>query len=267
MPLQLAHFEHWNAKIGEAITSLGTSDFPRQLEAALRTLIDFDKCLVYSYSKFQKSASLYHNVDDETVKLIVDEYLSGPYLLDPFYSAVAGGKRAGFGAIRTLAPDHFTRSEFYRHHYVRTGIADEIGIFFQIADDKTAVLSISRQKPRRMFNESERKLFASVMPIVEKFGAMHWSQSKSAEKTEKARLTIDNVFDGFGRGVVTAREREIVALVLKGHSSPSIGQVLNISEGTVKIHRKHAYDKLKISSQAELFSLFLDALEQHLEVD
>jgi hypothetical protein len=29
---------------------------------------------------------------------------------------------------------------------------------------------------------------------------------------------------------------------------------------TVKLHRKHAYAKLEVSSQAELFYLFLDSL-------
>jgi hypothetical protein len=48
--------------------------------------------------------------------------------------------------------------------------------------------------------------------------------------------------------------------VLRGHSSDSISQQLGIAQGTVKIHRKNIYNKLKISSQSELFSLFISSL-------
>ena len=37
----------------------------------------------------------------------------------------------------------------------------------------------------------------------------------------------------------------------------STGEVLGITPGTVKIHRKNIYAKLGISSQAELFNRFI----------
>lgn len=52
-------------------------------------------------------------------------------------------------------------------------------------------------------------------------------------------------------------EIEITSLILRGHSSAAIADALNIAEGAVKIHRKNIHQKLRISSQAELFSLFL----------
>ena len=48
--------------------------------------------------------------------------------------------------------------------------------------------------------------------------------------------------------------------MLHGHSTKSIASRLGISVETVKLHRKHAYAKLEVSSQAELFYLFLDSL-------
>jgi DNA-binding CsgD family transcriptional regulator len=60
----------------------------------------------------------------------------------------------------------------------------------------------------------------------------------------------------------TARETEIAALILQGHSNVSIGQALKISGETVKVHRKHLYAKLSISSQTELFLLFIDRIKQ-----
>ena len=53
--------------------------------------------------------------------------------------------------------------------------------------------------------------------------------------------------------------------MLKGHSSEAIGDILGISSGTVRIHRKNVYSKLGIKSQGELFSRFIDALSAEVE--
>jgi len=57
--------------------------------------------------------------------------------------------------------------------------------------------------------------------------------------------------------LLTRRELEIVTLILKGHSNLSLAAVLSLSPNTVKVHRRQIYSKLAISSQAELFRLFL----------
>nr|WP_237684321.1 helix-turn-helix transcriptional regulator [Pseudaminobacter soli] len=56
---------------------------------------------------------------------------------------------------------------------------------------------------------------------------------------------------------LTPRELEVVGLVLEGHSSESISSLLGISAGTVRIHRKNIYAKMRISSQRELFAIFI----------
>jgi len=57
--------------------------------------------------------------------------------------------------------------------------------------------------------------------------------------------------------VLTPRECEVVKLVLRGYSTKSVSQSLGISPGTVKVHRENIYAKLAVSSQAELFNLFI----------
>ena len=66
--------------------------------------------------------------------------------------------------------------------------------------------------------------------------------------------------DDFGSSLLTERETQVINLVLHGHSTKSVAERLGISVETVKLHRKHAYAKLEVSSQAELFYLFLDSL-------
>ena len=48
-------------------------------------------------------------------------------------------------------------------------------------------------------------------------------------------LQVASAFENFGDGILTRREREVVRMVLRGHSSNSIGRHFQITTGTVKI--------------------------------
>ncbi len=55
-----------------------------------------------------------------------------------------------------------------------------------------------------------------------------------------------------GLGALTNREREILHLVVEGHTSPEIGERLSISTRTVETHRANIMRKLNVRNQAEL---------------
>ena len=61
---------------------------------------------------------------------------------------------------------------------------------------------------------------------------------------------------------LSRRQAEVALMILRGHSSVSIGLGLGISPQTVKVFRKQLYRKCGISSQAELFTLLLPLLGQ-----
>lgn len=58
---------------------------------------------------------------------------------------------------------------------------------------------------------------------------------------------------------LTAREREVVDLVLEGKVNKVIAKELNISDRTVEIHRSHAMEKLGVKSVAELVKIMLNS--------
>ena len=74
-----------------------------------------------------------------------------------------------------------------------------------------------------------------------------------------ARLTT--CFENFGQTKLTNRERQISQLLLRGHSLKSVATELKIAPGTVMVHKRILFAKLEISSQNELFSLFIDDLK------
>ncbi|MEF3048663.1 helix-turn-helix transcriptional regulator [Pseudotabrizicola sp. L79] len=249
----------WNRKLALAICAVGRPAFPSVLEDALASLVPFRVCMVFSYDGKDKPRSLYHNMAPEVASIVVKDYAAGPYLLDPFYTELRAGRREGVFYLRELAPDGFFRSEYYLKHYRRTAIRDEMGIPATIAEGVTAVVSIARTMESAVFTRAERARFADVAPVVQALMTAHWRQTEAAQPlaAPAEQPELDHVLRRMAGNLLTAREIEVIALVLKGYSAAAIAAGLEISEGTVKVHRKNAYRKLGISSQAQLFSRFI----------
>lgn len=57
------------------------------------------------------------------------------------------------------------------------------------------------------------------------------------------------------KGGLTAREAEVLELLVRGHSKTRIAETFLISENTVRGHVKHIYAKLGVHSKQELLDL------------
>jgi DNA-binding NarL/FixJ family response regulator len=60
---------------------------------------------------------------------------------------------------------------------------------------------------------------------------------------------------------LTDREHQIMRLVCKGLSNKEIGRRLNISDGTIKVHLHHIYEKLEIRNRTALAALAISQNE------
>ena len=70
--------------------------------------------------------------------------------------------------------------------------------------------------------------------------------------------SFETILQNFGdRYTLTSRERDIVELVLRGYPNALIAKELEISAGTVRNHRHRLYFKLDITTERELFHMFL----------
>lgn len=70
--------------------------------------------------------------------------------------------------------------------------------------------------------------------------------------TEPAQVQEISVFEP-----LTAREQEVLELILTGISNRAIADSLNISESTVKTHARSIFSKYNVNTRAELISLLL----------
>jgi DNA-binding NarL/FixJ family response regulator len=75
--------------------------------------------------------------------------------------------------------------------------------------------------------------------------------AKDFRLAESAGLRIEANTDPHGVGFLTGREREVIDLVSQGLTNRAIGQVLFITEATVKVHLRHICRKLGVRSRTE----------------
>jgi DNA-binding CsgD family transcriptional regulator len=254
----------WVARLSQCIDSIGAEKFPQSLVGALKLLAEFDYSVAFAYYQSEKPLCLFHTFSTEKRVVFVDNYLKGPYLLDPFFKACDRKVETGMYRLRDIAPDRFYQSEYYRSYYIQTGLSEEICYIFYLPKGVAVVISLMRSGERSRFSAREFRLLASIAPIAASLAQRHWQDipekfdiEAAVDEPHRGRALIESTVSTLFSQRITPRETQVVAQVLEGHSSDSIATNLGISVGTVRIHRRNIYAKLRISSQQELFSIFL----------
>ena len=254
-------------RLGQTVDAIGAGDFAPRLAATLRVLAPYSFTVVFGYRGQARPIDLFDDFPADKRSIFVTDYQDGPYLLDPFFLAATAPVDPGLYRMRDLAPDRFYQGEYFRNYYVRTGLAEEIGYFTDVGGGATVVVSLMRSD--RPFTGREFRLLENVGAPLQAAIRRHWSGLSGAFERPDARGAggidggrIAQSLAAFGQGILTAREREVAEYTLKGHSAEAVGRVLGISAGTVRIHRRNIYAKLRISSQGELFSRFMATLDR-----
>lgn len=248
---KLRLLEQWSRAVAEIAAAQRGPGFVPALLASVKRLVDFDFVMVFAYAGTARPLTLADTLDQGRHRIIAEDYADGPFLLDPFFRLVEEGRRSGCYRLHEVAPDHFRRSEYFRIHYSRTGIGEEIGVFFDIGGGLTGVTSFGRWDSSPPVTRADLDILRALEPAIGALCAGHWSNLHTRREPPQSWPQHP------GLETLTLREREIVTMVLRGHSTESIAMQLAISPGTVKIHRKNIYRKLKVSTQAELFAAFM----------
>lgn len=250
----------WFKSAGRIVDSIGTPEFAGTLARGLRELVPYDFTVIFGYVGSARPLDLFADFPPDRHRMHVEEYQEGPYLLDPFFLASLDLDEPGLWRLREIAPDRFYQGEYYRNYYAQTGLAEEIG--YLIRANANLVLVVSLMRKDKSFSNAEVRALKRIWPIVDAACRKNWHTHvvSNCEEADEMRERIANAFHSIGEGVLTPRERQVVELTLQGHSADAIGKLLGIASGTVRIHRRNIYTKLRISSQGELFSLVIEAM-------
>ncbi len=256
---------NWPTLAASIVAALDTPEMPRCLAALLRQLAPFSYTVMFGYRGAARPIDLYDDFPVAKRQVFVTDYQAGPYLLDPFYLGAVQPVAAGLYRLRDLAPDRFYQGEYFRNYYVKTGLAEEIGFFVELPGGAVAVVSLMRAE--RPFSQREFRALDGAFPLVAAAARRQWSdlagrfgETPGGVDSDAVPGRVAHAFGRFGDGVLTPRERQVAEFTLKGHSAEAVGQLLGISPGTVRIHRRNIYAKLRINSQGELFTRFIGVL-------
>lgn len=247
--------------LAKAVTHLHTEGFSDALATWIDAVLPNDNIALLGF--FQDRGPELFFAKSKTPEVHADlesSYLNGAYLLDPFHELHLSKAPAGLYRLRDVAPDHFSRNQYFIEYYARTTMVDEIAFVSYPNKGVSLQLCLGRDKESNSkFTALQLKKARAIHPIVAALLNRHWSHLDTSGDFDEAH-TINTLMERSAQNLsitLTKRQAEIIFLVLKGHSSSSIALKLDIAYQTVKVFRRQIYKKCKISSQAELFSMFV----------
>lgn len=245
------------AATAELIAALGSNSFADRLLALAASAIVHD------------AAALMLFLDDAPPRVAVDrlkpaergylygDYISGVYLLSPFYRLAKKGPLPRAARILDIAPEGFPASEYHRRYFSHIGVVDMIGVLIPAGKDATVFMSFSRSIGHKRFTAIDVRHLEKLMPVMAAAVKRHMALPDAAIGKVPKPAAARRLPPRTPVSALTSRESQVVNLILEGHSTKSLAAQLAISVETVRVHRRHIYAKLDVSSQAELFHWFL----------
>ncbi|NUB45300.1 helix-turn-helix transcriptional regulator [Fertoebacter nigrum] len=250
-------------QLAQTIRRLGQNGFESALRDFLHRCLPFDNIIVMAYRDAGPPQALFRQADGPQVFAAMDTtYLAGAYLLDPYHDLHLARAPAGAYRLRDVAPDAFQRSRYFLDYYQQTTLIDEIGfVAYPVAGVSLNICLGRDASSGQNFAPREIETASRIAPIVTALAEAHWAglvgQPGPApdvpDQLTRAALAAHGIR-------LSQRQAEVALLILRGHSSVSIGLRLGVAAQTVKVFRKQLYARCGISSQAELFALMLPLL-------
>lgn len=255
------------ASISRIVEELGSPGFGASLDDFLRGRASFDMTCIFAFHPTAGPVLVYDGYSASVSRHALSAYLKGGYLLDPFYVASTSDLADGLWRMSDIAPDEFFDSEFAASREVHPCISDESGTLIEeigycvtLTGGWRATYSLMRSRMSVPFSVADFERLAELSGLVGVLLQRHADIAPVAPATPRGAAVESILQTAFAEALTPAQYR-VVNLILRGHSNQSIARELHVTEGTAKLHRHNAYQRLGVTSQSELFRRFIDALE------
>lgn len=262
-----------SAFYAEIIDAIGTDTFFSRIAKVTEQQLRFDGLFICLYSKDSAPSSLGCFKDASNFQPGIENYLKYSYVLNPVYRAFQKGIAAGAFMMTDFLPasqkNEIAEADFhiwiddqetigYRTPGWPKNMIEVLGLI-PLPENKLVELCFMNEQG----NGQTQACFAglkAIFPALSSALLKHFQFAAHDFDTSNADPNLEHRILEFGSQMLTEREQTVVHLILKGHSSSSIALILEISLPTVKSHRRNIYAKLQISSQGELFNLFVQEM-------
>ncbi len=252
----------WHQTLATVIDKDFSHEAIGDLLKSLETLVESSAGMVLRYPK-DRGAVITHErlLADDSKSHNVSLYEDVAYLLDPYYRAAIDRDTEGIFTIDDVAPAGFEESEYYSVYYQQAGLCDEVCYNFKDREGGMVSVSLARRVGCEKFSKHDLDTLRDIAPLIRSI-LLRWTDRQDSQ-SNNFEEHLGHALQTFGQSVLTPKECQIVGLLLHGHSMKSIAEKLDNSSETIKHHRKNVYQKLDISSQSELFYLFIDSVRNN----
>ncbi len=251
------------------ISLIGSDQFFDELAVILGDALPFKWLHIFQYSKDAAPVALGNHPRSVAYQSGFENYLNFTYVINPTYRAFQLKTNSGVFLISDFIQEGYDDIIGSADFEIRIEDSEPIGyrtpgwpknmkefiVLINLPNGTAVDFTFLTEMDGKSHKEHEKRL-QSAFPILDAVLTKQFEiNPKSFE--HHSRPGQEERFQDFGSDTLTDREREVVQLILIGHNSNSIASKLCVSLSTIKTHRRNIYSKLQISSQAELFSLFL----------
>lgn len=254
-------------------SAVGTAGFERSALALLAALIPNDMQWLVIYDKISRPRIVHFNMTSGDVGFYLNReeipelYVSGYYRFDPIYRYWREIAEPGVCTLHHMPVNTCDPCTYISEFLPITHMEDEAVVLFDYGDNKAMGLCLSRSS---QFTMAEVILMRSIYPLLAGLFDAHRRLYPAndpnvtavafGEVSSDSPLDFSAAVEEFMPEILTPRERQIVKCVLAGYPNAAIASYLGIGEGTAWNHKKRVYGKLDITTERELFSLFLGFL-------
>jgi DNA-binding CsgD family transcriptional regulator len=253
----------WNRDLAAVVAALGGDDFFPALVRAVQSQVTIAYPQLWLYHRELPPRLLYHEIPAHALKGQVQDYLEGPYREDPFFQTSLNRPKRRIYRLSRVTAGKLENSSYYKSYYADTGTVDEVMFLAVLGDGSAINLSMMRLPAQGAFSEEDYQLLYSLADSVSELIRKH-SEFDSFAVHNLIQPGIDHqidlAFSTFGASLLSPREKDVLELMLRGYGTDVSAERLSIARETVRRHRKSIYRKLDVSSQTDLFSLFLNAM-------
>ena len=271
--ISIAGSEDWLFRLNKTIAKLGRAEFEDSLFDLVNAVVRVDHCAVFINNQDGTTAHLFtkSKLDDDICRSLAKAYTERFHIRDPKVGALGAGPEKPGDTRMTLlpqTPDADYDAGYKARFFTNTGLIDKVSSLLQTRQ-YTIYCSFYRLEASGRFEPPEFEDLSRILPILTNliFKHSHLLARLSGlkEKENHPDPIITKVPMGRSLDVrnevfakLTDREQQVCFRILRGLTSEAISLDLKVAISTIHTYRKRAYAKLGISSQNELFSLYLE---------
>ena len=237
------------------IDNLHSNAFFRHLSQYIHIISPYEEAAMTFFEEGRRPIYLFDNLKKQR-HLLFESYLLAAFQNDPFYIRILNDKTDGvfrMDDLPPLAPEY--RSDFYS----QSKWHDEINITVQLTETQWLMISLGHTTPLK-FTSNNKNSLIHRFKLIKSLCKQYWlrSQREFYNLSPSPDLEPEKSVKHFAKDILTVKEHQVMSLLLDGLSSEDIGSQLNITLGTVKVHRRRIYTKLQITSISQLYTLFVN---------